>query len=214
MAKAKVKKHDIWIDMTAMSDVTVLLLCFFMLTSTFIQAEPVQVVAPSSVSDFSIPESNLMTILVDPNGKVFLNFTNRQDRVDVLTAVGEDYGITFTPQQLATFTGMDMFGVPIQFMGAFLDMPAEVRDSYLKDLENIRVGIPAEALSDANGVIAQDNEFQRWVNHATTNNRNLQIAIKADQTTAYPVIEKVISDLRDLRQNRLLLLTNLRAAAS
>ena len=47
----KIKKKSTFIDMTAMSDVTVLLLTFFMLTSTFIQKEPVQVNPPQSVSE-------------------------------------------------------------------------------------------------------------------------------------------------------------------
>ena len=46
---AKVKKHEVFIDMTAMSDVTVLLLTFFMLTATFLPLEPVRVTAPASV---------------------------------------------------------------------------------------------------------------------------------------------------------------------
>ena len=50
MPKVKVKRKSTAIDMTAMSDVTVLLLTFFMLTSTFVQKEPVQVSTPSSVS--------------------------------------------------------------------------------------------------------------------------------------------------------------------
>lgn len=49
MARVKVKKQSTFIDMTAMSDVTVLLLTFFMLTSTFIQKEPIQVSTPASV---------------------------------------------------------------------------------------------------------------------------------------------------------------------
>ena len=48
MAKVKVKRKSTFIDMTAMSDVTVLLLTFFMLTSTFIQKEPVTVTTPRS----------------------------------------------------------------------------------------------------------------------------------------------------------------------
>ncbi len=40
MGKVKIKKQSTIIDMTAMSDVTVLLLTFFMLTSTFLQKEP------------------------------------------------------------------------------------------------------------------------------------------------------------------------------
>ena len=50
MPKIIVKRKSTFIDMTAMSDVTVLLLTFFMLTSTFIQKEPVVVTTPASVS--------------------------------------------------------------------------------------------------------------------------------------------------------------------
>ena len=49
MGRAKIKKKSTFIDMTAMSDVTVLLLTFFMLTSTFVKKEPVQVTTPASV---------------------------------------------------------------------------------------------------------------------------------------------------------------------
>ena len=49
MAKIKIKKADVWIDMTPMSDVMVLLLTFFMLTSTFVKQEPVKVNTPGSV---------------------------------------------------------------------------------------------------------------------------------------------------------------------
>ena len=48
MAKVKIQKKDIWIDMTPMSDVMTLLLCFFMLTSTFLTPEPIQVTTPNS----------------------------------------------------------------------------------------------------------------------------------------------------------------------
>ena len=51
MPKIIVKRKSTFIDMTAMSDVTVLLLTFFMLTSTFIQKEPVVVTTPASVSE-------------------------------------------------------------------------------------------------------------------------------------------------------------------
>ena len=47
MGRAQIKKKSTFIDMTAMSDVTVLLLTFFMLTSTFVKKEPVQVTTHS-----------------------------------------------------------------------------------------------------------------------------------------------------------------------
>ena len=64
MPKVKVKRKSTFIDMTAMSDVTVLLLTFFMLTSTFIQKEPVQVSTPGSVSEIKIPDTNILQILI------------------------------------------------------------------------------------------------------------------------------------------------------
>ena len=39
MAKVKIQKKDIWIDMTPMSDVMTLLLCFFMLTSVLLYVD-------------------------------------------------------------------------------------------------------------------------------------------------------------------------------
>ena len=51
MGKVKIKRKSTLIDMTAMSDVTVLLLTFFMLTSTFLAKEPVTVITPSSVQE-------------------------------------------------------------------------------------------------------------------------------------------------------------------
>jgi biopolymer transport protein ExbD len=42
----------------------------------------------------------------------------------------------------------------------------------------------------------------------------LQIAIKADKLTNYPVVKKVMDDLRDMRKNRYLLITSLKTASS
>ncbi len=79
MGKVKIKRKSTLIDMTAMSDVTVLLLTFFMLTSTFLTKEPVTVVTPSSVQEEKVPMSNLATVLVSPQGQVFLAVTGEAD---------------------------------------------------------------------------------------------------------------------------------------
>ena len=79
MGKVKIKKNDVWIDMTPMSDVMVLLLCFFMLTSTFVKQEPVKVTTPGSVSEIKVPEKNVLSILVDKTGKVFMSMDNQND---------------------------------------------------------------------------------------------------------------------------------------
>jgi len=110
---------------------------------------------------------------------------------------------------------LDSFGVPIRSMPAFLDMPSEQQVRYLQELENERVGIPTGAITDARGVaVAEDNEFQRWVSYATRGNSDLKLAIKSDKDTNYPIVKQVIDDLRDLRQNRYLLITTLKTASN
>lgn len=199
MAKVKVKRKSTFIDMTAMSDVTVLLLTFFMLTSTFIQKEPVTVTTPGSVSEIKIPESDILQILVDPRGKVFMTLDKQEDRVEVLKKVGEEYGITFTPEEINKFRLANSFGVPISQMKAFLALSEDEQDATLKEL-----GIPTDST---------DNQFKVWVKSAREQNRNLRIAIKADQTTPYPEIKTIMTSLQDIRENRYNLITSLKVVA-
>ena len=199
MAKVKVKRKSTFIDMTAMSDVTVLLLTFFMLTSTFIQKEPVTVTTPGSVSEIKIPESDILQILVDPQGKVFMTLDKQEDRVEVLKKVGEEYGITFTPEEINKFRLANSFGVPISQMKAFLALSEDEQDATLKEL-----GIPTDST---------DNQFKVWVKSAREQNRNLRIAIKADQTTPYPEIKTIMTSLQDIREYRYNLITSLKVVA-
>ena len=199
MAKVKVKRKSTFIDMTAMSDVTVLLLTFFMLTSTFIQKEPVTVTTPGSVSEIKIPESDILQILVDPQGKVFMTLDKQEDRVEVLKKVGEEYGITFTPEEINKFRLANSFGVPISQMKAFLALSEDEQDATLKEL-----GIPTDST---------DNQFKVWVKSAREQNRKLRIAIKADQTTPYPEIKTIMTSLQDIRENRYNLITSLKVVA-
>ena len=199
MDKVKLKRKSTFIDMTAMSDVTVLLLTFFMLTSTFIQKEPVTVTTPGSVSEIKIPESDILQILVDPQGKVFMTLDKQEDRVEVLKKVGEEYGITFTPEEINKFRLANSFGVPISQMKAFLALSEDEQDATLKEL-----GIPTDST---------DNQFKVWVKSAREQNRNLRIAIKADQTTPYPEIKTIMTSLQDIRENRYNLITSLKVVA-
>ncbi len=196
MPKLIVKRKSTFIDMTAMSDVTVLLLTFFMLTSTFIQKEPVVVATPSSVSEIKIPETNILSILVDPDGKVFMSLDRQEDKANVLKLLGKDFGINFTDKEVYDFSLQPSFGVPIQNMQEFLGMPSGEQDRLMKDY-----GIPADST---------DNQFKLWVRHAREVNRDLVIAIKADQDTPYPKIKNIMNTLQNLRENRYNLITSLK----
>ena len=78
MPKAKIARKSTWVDMTAMTDVAFLLLNFILLTSNFVKQEAVSVSAPSSVCEVKIPEINIMTVIVDPDGKVFIGIDNQE----------------------------------------------------------------------------------------------------------------------------------------
>lgn len=217
MAKIKVKKQSTFIDMTAMSDVTVLLLTFFMLTSTFLAKEPIQVTTPSSVSEISIPEVNKLQMLIDMNGKVFMSLDNVKDREAALVGVGQDYGISFSREEINKFSQLATFGVPIAEMKAFLALDSEQQDKYMKDyLETDRIGIPTKGKesTNADGEVVVDNEFKHWIRHASDANPDLLLAIKADKNTKYPVVQEVMDNLRDMRKNRYLLITSLKTASN
>ena len=199
MGRAKIKKKSTFIDMTAMSDVTVLLLTFFMLTSTFVKKEPVQVTTPASVSEIKIPESNILSILVDPNGKIFMSLDKQSDMREVLENMGKEYGVTFTPEQEQKFAISSTFGVPMKSMKTFLDLPADQQDAVLKN-----EGIPCDSI---------DNQFKAWVRNARAVNSDLRIAIKADQNTPYAVIKNVMNSLQDLRENRYNPITSLKTTS-
>ena len=196
MAKVQIKKKSVFIDMTAMSDVTVLLLTFFMLTSTFVKKTPVTVTTPGSVSVIKIPDKDILSITIAKDGKVFMSLDRQTDMASDLQAVGAEKGFSFTPKEVKKFQVLPTFGVPIAQMKSFLALDDKSEDKVLPTL-----GIPTDSLN---------NEFKLWVKHARENNPDLRIAIKADQNTPYKVIKDVMNSLQDLKENRYNLITTLK----
>lgn len=200
MGKIKSKKHDTFIDMTAMSDVTVLLLTFFMLTATFIPKEPVQVLTPMSVSEIKIPEANVLTILIDPKGHVYLNLDRPEDKRALIESIGKQYNINFTQQQVISFINQSHIGMPMQQMQKFLDLSLTDQDQVIKN----GTGVPIDT------IISPKNELAVWVQTAKDVNPDLALAIKSDQSTPYHLVKNVMSTLQDLKENRYSLITSLK----
>jgi len=198
MPKVKVQRKSTAVDMTAMCDVAFLLLTFFMLTSNFTQKEAIQVVTPSSISEIKIPETNIMSILVDKDGKVFFGIDKADNRIALLDEIAKENNLTFSKEEKYAFSLTGTFGVPLNKLKAFLDLPPEARD-----LKENAIGIPCDST---------DNQFKSWVRLGRKVNPALRIAIKADQKTPFPKIKTVMSTLQDLRENRYNLITSLEEA--
>lgn len=69
---SKGKRIGVRIDMTPMVDVAFLLLIFFMTTTQFKPPEEVSVELPFSSSEIKVPESNVITVTVNKDGKAYL----------------------------------------------------------------------------------------------------------------------------------------------
>ena len=195
MPKVKIRRKSTAIDMTAMCDVAFLLLNFLLLTSNFVKPEAVLVAAPSSISQIKIPETNILEIIVDVDGKVFIGIDNQEKRKELLGKIGEKYGLSFNKKETKEFSLVNSFGVPAEKLKAFLDLPSE--DRVMK--ENA-LGIPCDSIN---------NQFKDWVQYAREVNPEMVIAIKADRKTSYPKIKRVMNTLQELRENRYHLITNL-----
>ena len=187
MGKVKIKRKSTLIDMTAMSDVTVLLLTFFMLTSTFLAKEPTVVMTPSSVSEEKVPMNNLVTILVSgkdkpgkegnpaTEGKIFISFTGDKDStlssehiremmlLEAVKIYNEQHPsakVELNSAQIAEFTKLNMFGLPFRGMPQYLSLEQSKRDEFQGNMEDPNVGIPIDGNKDRNGKL---NDFQVWM---------------------------------------------------
>ena len=202
MGKVKVKKADVWIDMTPMSDVMVLLLTFFMLTSTFVKNEAVKVVTPGSVSEIKVPENNVLTLLCDKEGRIFVGMDTPKKMEDLISGMASQYSVNLTKKQLENGRGAATIGVSMQDLTSCLDLGDKMNEYMAKK------GIPTDSID------GKQSQFQDWVQTARDNNGpDMKIAIKADAGTPYKVIKKMMSELQDMSENRYYLITALKSNA-
>ncbi|WP_347159575.1 ExbD/TolR family protein [Pontibacter chitinilyticus] len=196
MPKVKVKRNNPSLDMTPMVDLGFLLVTFFMLTATMKPDEVVVVDTPSSISDRKIPDSNVITISIDKDNRVFYNVDGQQTKNKLIDKIAGKYGVSFTDEEKKTFALMGDFGVPIAQLKSFLDMPNSQRKKVQQP------GIPIDSLH---------NELGDWVLQTRLSNPKVIIAIKGDVDVNYETVQQVINTLQDKKVNRFNLITDMEA---
>lgn len=201
MPKVKIKRKSTVTDMTAMCDVAFLLLTFFILTATARQPEALEVDTPSSTVTVKMPDSDISTLTVG-QGKVFFGVVGYDVRVNTLERMGEQYNITFTPEEKKRFSLIENFGIPVANLKQFIAMENSER------MKIVQPGIPSD--SGAN------NELKQWIlqsRYATKelHNVDLRFSIKGDSKEEYPKIRKIVDILQDQNINKFSLITSLEA---
>ena len=180
--------------MNPMVDMAFLLVSFFMLTTTFKVEEAVQVSRPSSFSETKLPESDIVTITIADDGRIFFNLDGKFHRYDLLDRMGQYYEQAFSEEAKEAFSLMTSFGMEIEQMESFLEMDPDER----KRVE--QSGIPVDSLN---------NQLKHWVVFSRVVNPRVRVAINADRKTEYAKVEKVVNTLLDNNIFRFSLVTEL-----
>jgi hypothetical protein len=121
-----------------------------------------------------------------------------------------DEHLKLTSEQLEAFSTLSTFGTPCNVLASWMNLDSHARNEYL--LKNPDAGIPVpDVMPDGTIIGDQRNELKWWVKAArTANGKDMGIAIKADKTTPYSAIKKVMDSLREVDENRYNLITALK----
>ena len=190
--------------MTAMCDVSFLLLTFFILTATARQPEPLPVDTPASTVKFKLPDTDIATITIGQKGTVFFGVPGQPIRRRTLELMAEKYQIQFTNEEKDRFQVMESFGVPIGNLKQIIMMKGDDR---LKP--GLQPGIPTDSVGQ------RPSELHEWIlsaRYATKelNNVDMRVSIKGDAKEEYPSIKRILGILQDQNINKFSLITSLR----
>jgi biopolymer transport protein ExbD len=196
MPKVKPHRAAPHLDMTPMVDLAFLLVTFFMLISKFAPEEVVVVDTPSSTSEIKLPESDIITITVDKNGRVFYGVDGQKTKLELLNKMEQKYNVSFSPEERTQFALMPSFGVPVRSLKSLLQMSKD---------EQMKAGQPGVPIDSLN------NELGDWVVNTRLSNPKVRIAIKGDVDADVPTIQQVMKTLQDKKVNKFNLITNMEA---
>ncbi len=185
MARVKPKRHNIRVDMTAMTDVSFLLLTFFILTAQFAKPDVETITTPSSISEKLLPDGSTMTILSTTDGRFYFTpVENGTERIALLDKMGEKYGMKFTNEEKVAFSNVQSVGVPMNQLKGFLDLSDEDRKAFKST-----TGIPMDSTN---------KQLVDWVESSLAVNPDYKLAIKGDVETKYPKVKALFEGLRDI----------------
>ena len=188
MGRAKLPRKSTNIDMTAMCDVAFLLLSFFILATKFKPPEALTVVTPSSVSTKVAPEKDVVMVIIDKDGKVYLSVSeaNQTEKKEMIDAINTSKNLNLSDAEKNNFVR-----IPNAYIGAPFSQLKSYLDKDPASLQNVvKPGIPA--------VDSTNNEMIDWFKVAADafTGKKMNVLVKGDDASKYPSLQGVIIALK------------------
>ena len=178
MGRAKLPRKSTSIDMTAMCDVAFLLLSFFILTTKFKPAEAIAVTIPKSVAAKVAPTKDIVEVIIDKDGKVFLSMDDESIKETVANTLNSTKGLNLN---IKAFKVAQFFGAPFNGMASYLQLPEDQRKG------NLLPGIPVKD--------STNNELTTWMSAVVNayQGKKPNFLVKGDNIAKYPAFKAVIT---------------------
>ena len=194
MPKVKVPRQSTFVDMTAMCDVSFLLLTFFILTAKFRPTEIVPITTPTSRAENAVAE-DIVTFSIDKDGKAYMAIDKPEKREQILekliSITQNKYG-AIDDKTKKLFTKLDLVGVPIQMLPQVVTRNTDQLTKMRADGQ--LSGIPMDSTNNQLGdwIMAV-----RYVYAETENLDNPPIAIKGDRTSNIKGVKRMIDVFKE-----------------
>jgi biopolymer transport protein ExbD len=168
------------------------------MTSTAIVPDPINIKVPTSTYQIKVPDKDLSILTVGKEGQVFFEAIGQDIKVATLEKMGEQYDITFTPEEKKRFSLIGGFGVPVQNLKQYIALDSDGRKK-----SGLDVGIPTDSVN---------NQLSDWLLNsrkavAELHSTSMRVSIKGDENQAYPEFKKIVDTLQKQKINKFSLVT-------
>src|SRR5690349_2442007 len=188
MPKHKLPRKSTAVDMTAMCDVAFLLLSFFILTTKFKPSEAVPVNTPSSVAAKIAPETNVVMISLNKDGKIFLSTgdskNDKDKKAEIIKSVNSHKNLGLSDAEISALVRAPFIGTPL----------AQLKQQARLNVEQMT----GETLPGIYVKDSTNNELLDWMRGVAVAYAGMKpnLLLKGDNVAKYPAFRNIIDAFR------------------